>query len=191
MSSCNRARLRSLLSGVEQFHVKNQRRIGRDGPASSARAIAEIRGNSQLPLSSDLHPRDSFIPALDHLSTPQRKRKRFATIARAVELLTRSQPAGVVDADGISGNCRRAGAGCNVPVLKAGSGGRRLSAHFCRTGAAECATLFAAAASACRCQALANTNSKSKFVERNLKKVLIKLSWYLSLSHGDCTASVL
>jgi hypothetical protein len=62
-----------LFADLEQFHVKNQCCIRRNYATRSARSITQPWGNSQLPLASDLHSRDSFIPAFDHLSGSQRK----------------------------------------------------------------------------------------------------------------------
>jgi hypothetical protein len=54
------------LANAQQFDVEDQRRIRRNrtarGPASS---ITELRRDSQLPLASNLHPNDAFIPPLD------------------------------------------------------------------------------------------------------------------------------
>src|ERR1019366_10522228 len=64
---------------LKQFHVEDQRRVRRDHATGSLSSIARRRRNSQLPLSSDLHSLYSFIPALNHLSSPQLKLEWLAT----------------------------------------------------------------------------------------------------------------
>ena len=56
-----------LFADIEEFHIKNQCRVRRNYAARSLGSITQLWRNSQLPLASDLHSRDAFVPAFDHL----------------------------------------------------------------------------------------------------------------------------
>src|SRR4029078_2332269 len=72
---------------VEQLDVEDQRRVGRDSAAGAARAVAELRGNHERALATDLHPGDALIPTGDHLPGAELELERIVAVARAVELL--------------------------------------------------------------------------------------------------------
>src|SRR5258707_15821141 len=76
-----------LLTDFEQFHIKNQCRVGRNYAASTAISVTQNRRNSQLPFATRLHSRYAFIPALDYLALSQRKHKWLARVPGAVELI--------------------------------------------------------------------------------------------------------
>src|SRR5262249_58222924 len=97
--------------------------------ARPAIAVAEVRGDDQLPLASHAHRGDAFVPALDHAAAAEREHERLAAIDRGVELLAALEPAGVVDADGVSGLGPRAGALDEVDVAEAGGGFDDLLVH--------------------------------------------------------------
>ena len=62
-----------LFADPEEFHIKNQCRVGRNCAARSLSSITQLRRNSQLPLASDFHSRDSFVPAFYYLPLSQWK----------------------------------------------------------------------------------------------------------------------
>ena len=62
-----------LFSDREEFHIKNECRVRRNCAARSLSSITQLRRNSQLPLASDFHSRDSFVPAFYDLPLPQWK----------------------------------------------------------------------------------------------------------------------
>src|SRR6185436_14810590 len=95
--------------------------------AGAARAVAEIGRDDQRPRAADLHPGNTLIPAADHLPGAELERKRLTVVLRAVELLAVAvgglrvvQPPGVVNAHGLAGRRRRAGADLAVRDLQAG-----------------------------------------------------------------------
>src|SRR5579864_2105683 len=107
-----------LLPDVEQFHIKNQRCVGRDRAAGSTRSVGKARRNPQLPLAADLHSRNALVPALDDFSGAQLEDERLAAVARAVKLLACGEKARIVDLDSLSNNGRSARANHDVPVLE-------------------------------------------------------------------------
>src|ERR1700693_2836162 len=129
----------NLFADLEQFHIKNQCRVRRNCAACSGSSITQLRRNSQLPLASDFHSRNPFVPAFYYLPLSQWKRKRLATVTRAVKFLAGRQKTGIVNLDRAPGRCRCAGANYDVPVLKAGRSCCRLAAYFHGTGRAGCA----------------------------------------------------
>src|SRR5258708_28683800 len=76
-----------LLTDFEQFHIKNQCRVGRNYAASTAISVTQNRRNSQLPFATRLHSRYAFIPALDYLALSQTKHKWLAKVPGSVELI--------------------------------------------------------------------------------------------------------
>src|SRR4029077_20847617 len=48
---------------LEQLHLEDQRRPRRDDPARPAVAVAQVRGDDQLPLAADLHRDHALVPA--------------------------------------------------------------------------------------------------------------------------------
>lgn len=62
-----------LFADPEEFHIKNQCRVRRNYAACSLSSITELRRNSQLPLASDFHSRDPFVPAFYDLPLSQWK----------------------------------------------------------------------------------------------------------------------
>jgi hypothetical protein len=56
-----------LFANGEQFHIKNQYRIGRDCTRST-NPITQVRRNSQLAFAANLHSGYSVVPALNHAS---------------------------------------------------------------------------------------------------------------------------
>jgi len=57
-----------LFADPEEFHIKDQCRVRGNCATRSCSSIPELWRNSQLPLASDFHPRDSLIPAFNYLS---------------------------------------------------------------------------------------------------------------------------
>src|SRR5262249_26881711 len=103
-----------------------------------ARPVAELGGNDQGPCAADLHAGDALIPAADDPSRAEAERKRFAPIARAVELLAMPirrlgvvQPAGIVDRHVVAGRGGCAAADRRIRDLEARDvvHGRRIVLH--------------------------------------------------------------
>src|SRR5438105_14902752 len=96
-------RCRLLLVDLEQLDFKRQLRVGRNGAAGAAFAIAEFRRDDKLPLAADLHPGHAFVPAFDDPARTQGERERPAAILAAVEFGPVLEPTGVVHLDGVAG----------------------------------------------------------------------------------------
>src|SRR5882757_6257349 len=112
-----------LLLHRQQFDVEHQRRIGRDGAAGAARAIAQRGRYDQRALAADLHGGDAFVPARDHPLLSDRKLERLVAIHGTVEFLALLailiKPAGVMHDASLSGFWRSAGADLAVCDLQA------------------------------------------------------------------------
>ncbi len=85
-----RAPLRVSLGGSEllhaqQLHFKDQRRVGRNHTAGTARTVTQVRGNQEQPLATHLHRGHALVPARDHLAHTARELERLAPIDRAIE----------------------------------------------------------------------------------------------------------
>jgi hypothetical protein len=118
----------SSLADVEEFHVEEQRGVGRDDAASTARTVPEFGGNAQLTFAADFHSRDALLPALDYMASSDLKHEGLAAVHGAIEFLAvGGEPAGVVHGDRFPIGGGDTGAGLEVPVLNAGSGTLRLS----------------------------------------------------------------
>src|SRR5205807_454162 len=105
----------------QQFHIKNQRGIGRNDSASASTTVGKIWRDSQLALAADFHARDALVPAFNYLARAQRELKWMPRAYGTVELLAVRKPAGVVDFHFVAGGPGCAGANFDVPVLQAGS----------------------------------------------------------------------
>src|SRR6185503_3896212 len=114
---CGRAQARSV--DAEQLDFEDQRRVGRNHAARAARAVAELGGDGQAAIATDLHPLDAFVPTLDDFAPAERKSERIAAIATGVELASFlsavQQPTGVMHGDFASGF--RFGAGADRELL--------------------------------------------------------------------------
>src|ERR1700722_7390161 len=70
-----------VLLHLQQFHVEDQVRIGRDWPTRrSIGPVTKRRRNAQLTFPANLHSRYSFFPSLDDLAVADREIKRLAGI---------------------------------------------------------------------------------------------------------------
>lgn len=72
------------LTHLKQLDIEDQPRVGRDRPASAARAIAQLRWDIQPPLPADLHARDTHIPTIDHLPAAEVEDERLAAIEKRI-----------------------------------------------------------------------------------------------------------
>ncbi len=91
-------------ANVQQLHVENQRRPGRNGRRSARGSVAEIRRDDQLPPAADLHARYTFVPTGNDLSRTERKAEWLVPVPAAVELLAVREPPGVVHLNGSVGH---------------------------------------------------------------------------------------
>ena len=60
-------------------------------------SIGQFRGDAQLALAPDLHSGYPFVPSLDDFAVTDRKVEGLVRVDRAIELLARGEPSGVVD----------------------------------------------------------------------------------------------
>src|SRR5438552_2841563 len=91
-------RLRSqALLRSEQFHFKNQRRVGRNNGRMASWAVTEVRRDYQLPFAANLHRHQAFIPALDDSPQTDLKSEWLGPIDRTVNLAPVLKCAGVMN----------------------------------------------------------------------------------------------
>src|SRR5712692_7178529 len=121
-----------LLLHSQQFHVEDQRRIGRDRARKAALAVGQLRRDAQLPLAPDFHSGHAFVPTLDHFAGSQSERERLTGVDGAVELLAAGQPAGVVNLNLLALLRDRPRAYFNVPVFESRRRLGRSPCDFCR-----------------------------------------------------------
>src|SRR5262252_7493440 len=69
------------LRHVEELDVEHQRRVWRDDATGAARAVAELGGNDQRPLTANLHSGDTLIPSGNHLTCSELELKWIAAVA--------------------------------------------------------------------------------------------------------------
>src|SRR5271157_1135820 len=114
------------LLDLEQFDLEQEGGVGGDDATCAAAAVPKIGGNQQLALAANLHAQDAFVPTLDHPTGADREIKRFATVHRAVELLTLGsvfpEPTCVVHDAGLPFLGLLAGAFLDVAVLQTALG---------------------------------------------------------------------
>ena len=72
-----------LLIDAEQFDLKDERAVRRDGGRGTMLAVREVRRDLELEFITHMHELQSFGPARD--DGVQRKTDRLATLHRAVE----------------------------------------------------------------------------------------------------------
>src|SRR5947208_12044505 len=75
--------------------------------------------DAYLPLTSNLSPRDTFIPYRDHLASAQGELQSSAAY-RAVKIFAVREPACVVDLYGLTFVCGCASSNLDVPILQPG-----------------------------------------------------------------------
>src|SRR5438552_152375 len=93
---------------VNQLDIEQERRIGRDDVARTARAVAEFRRDCQFTPAAHLHAHHPFVPAFDDLADTDHELEWLAAITRTIELAAVRQRARVVYTDRLTG--LRAGA---------------------------------------------------------------------------------
>ena len=71
----------------QQFHLKDEIGVGRNGSGSAFGTVAVIGGDVQLGLFAQRHHDDTFVPALNDLSNANHELKGGAAGDAAVELL--------------------------------------------------------------------------------------------------------
>lgn len=69
---------------MQQLHIEDQRRVGRDDASGATRAIAKLGGDNEPPVSTNTHTDDARVPPLDNLAAAQPEGKGTVAVARAI-----------------------------------------------------------------------------------------------------------
>jgi hypothetical protein len=84
---------------LQQFNVKDQRRVARDRGRGARLAVAELGRDRDRALAAGAHAFDTNAHALDDITDAVTERERLLAVLRCIELLAVGQKALVQDAD--------------------------------------------------------------------------------------------
>src|SRR5580692_8774784 len=94
-----------------ELYIENEAGVRRNGRRAPLLAVAKLRRDTKLSLSTHLHPDEPLVPTLDHFALTERDLERCApVIVRAVELFPTQQGARVLNAHCVAGLRGAAGA---------------------------------------------------------------------------------